>query len=205
MEQDRTEMHDLAARHPEAVSRMAAQYEKWAKERGIVPFGSWKKNGKGQGKKKGARKTSFQLKSGEHLSTDKSPAIANRAFEVSAQVSGLPAKGVIIAQGGINFGWSLYVDDEKLTIAIRQGGKLVSASATLPAGPSQALKASILNDRLVLAAGKKELTSLRCSPFISDHPVDGLEVGRDAGGLVGDYGVRNEFTAEVTSLKVVLR
>jgi len=203
MEQDRTEMHDLAARHPELVSRMAAQYEKWAKERGIVPFGSWKKNGKG--KKKGARKTSFQLKGGEHLPTEKSPAIANRAFEVSAQVSGLPAKGVIIAQGGINFGWSLYVDDEKLTIAIRQGGKLVSASATLPAGSRQALKASILNDRLVLAAGEKELTSLPCSPLISDHPVDGLEVGRDDGGLVGDYGVRNGFTAEVTSLKVVLR
>ena len=67
------------------------------------------------------------------------------------------------------------------------------------------MKASILNDRLVLAAGEKELTSLPCSPFISDHPVDGLEVGRDDGGLVGDYGVRNGFTAEVTSLKVVLR
>ena len=104
-----------------------------------------------------------------------------------------------------NFGWSLWVDGNKLTIAIRQGGKLVSANATLPAGSSQELKASILNDRLVLASGEKELTSVPCSPIISDHPVDGLEVGRDDGGLVGDYGARNEFTGEVTTLKIVLR
>ncbi|MFP6883593.1 MAG: hypothetical protein VCA40_04120 [Roseibacillus sp.] len=42
MEKDRTEMHNLAARHPEVTSRMTAQYEQWAKERGVVPFGSWR-------------------------------------------------------------------------------------------------------------------------------------------------------------------
>ncbi|MCP4811118.1 MAG: sulfatase-like hydrolase/transferase [Planctomycetaceae bacterium] len=43
MEQDRTEMHNLATKHPETTSRMVAQYEQWAKERGVVPFGSWRK------------------------------------------------------------------------------------------------------------------------------------------------------------------
>ena len=43
---DRTEMNDLAAKHPEKVKAMAAQYEAWAKERGVVPFGSWRKNKK---------------------------------------------------------------------------------------------------------------------------------------------------------------
>jgi arylsulfatase len=44
MEKDRTEMHDLSSKHPELTARMAAQYETWAKERGVVPFGSWKKD-----------------------------------------------------------------------------------------------------------------------------------------------------------------
>jgi len=44
MEADRTEMHDLAAKNPELTARMAAQYEQWARERGVVPFGSWNKN-----------------------------------------------------------------------------------------------------------------------------------------------------------------
>ena len=43
MEADRTEMHDLAATHPELTSKMAAQYDQWARERGVVPFGSWNK------------------------------------------------------------------------------------------------------------------------------------------------------------------
>ncbi|MCH2063977.1 MAG: arylsulfatase [Roseibacillus sp.] len=42
MEKDRTEMHNLAAKQPEITSRMTAQYEQWAKERGVVPFGSWR-------------------------------------------------------------------------------------------------------------------------------------------------------------------
>ncbi|MDP6207226.1 MAG: sulfatase-like hydrolase/transferase, partial [Roseibacillus sp.] len=43
MEKDRTEMHNLAASHPEIASRMTAQYDQWANERGVVPFGSWRK------------------------------------------------------------------------------------------------------------------------------------------------------------------
>ena len=43
MEKDRTEMHNLAAKHPEITSRMTAQYAQWAEERGVVPFGSWRK------------------------------------------------------------------------------------------------------------------------------------------------------------------
>ena len=52
MTTDRTEMHDLAASNPDLTARMAAQYEQWAKERGVVPFGSWKKNKPGKGNKR---------------------------------------------------------------------------------------------------------------------------------------------------------
>lgn len=44
--QDRTEMNNLAEKHPDKVKSMAAQYDAWAKERGVVPFGSWRKNKK---------------------------------------------------------------------------------------------------------------------------------------------------------------
>jgi arylsulfatase A-like enzyme len=44
MAKDRTEMHNLVATKPELTARMAKQYDQWAKERGVVPFGSWKKN-----------------------------------------------------------------------------------------------------------------------------------------------------------------
>ena len=40
---DRTEMNNLAEKQPDRVKKMAAQYETWAKERGVVPFNSWRK------------------------------------------------------------------------------------------------------------------------------------------------------------------
>ena len=49
MAADRTEMNDLSAKHADVAHRMAGLYEQWAAERGVVPFGSWKKN---NGKKK---------------------------------------------------------------------------------------------------------------------------------------------------------
>lgn len=44
MELDRTETNDLVEQQSEIASKMANQYETWAKERGVVPFNSWKKN-----------------------------------------------------------------------------------------------------------------------------------------------------------------
>jgi len=61
MEKDRTEMHDLAGQHPEITSKMANQYEQWAGERGIVPFGSWKKDKKPR-KPRASKKIAFELK-----------------------------------------------------------------------------------------------------------------------------------------------
>jgi arylsulfatase len=37
MERDRTELHDVAAQHPERVKEMLAQYEAWAKRCGVIP------------------------------------------------------------------------------------------------------------------------------------------------------------------------
>ena len=37
MDADRTELHDLAAQHPERVADMAAQYEAWAARCGVIP------------------------------------------------------------------------------------------------------------------------------------------------------------------------
>lgn len=42
MEKDRTEMHDLSKKHKDVAAYMMWQWEQWAHERGVVPFGSWK-------------------------------------------------------------------------------------------------------------------------------------------------------------------
>jgi arylsulfatase A-like enzyme len=44
MEKDRTEMHDLSGKNRDVATYMMYQWEQWAHERGVVPFGSWKLN-----------------------------------------------------------------------------------------------------------------------------------------------------------------
>ena len=44
LEADRTEMNDLAARHPERAAAMAGRYEAWAARSGVVPWRSWRQS-----------------------------------------------------------------------------------------------------------------------------------------------------------------
>lgn len=55
MERDRTETNDLAATKPGLAAKMARSYEQWARERGVVPFGSWKKEKKPKRNQKAAK------------------------------------------------------------------------------------------------------------------------------------------------------
>ena len=42
MEADRTEMHDLAGKHPEQVRRLSAKWDAWAARANVLPLGAWK-------------------------------------------------------------------------------------------------------------------------------------------------------------------
>jgi arylsulfatase A-like enzyme len=43
MDADGTEMHDLAAKDPDRVKSMAAQWQAWAEENKVLPLGAWEK------------------------------------------------------------------------------------------------------------------------------------------------------------------
>jgi len=42
MEKDRTEMHDLAATHPQEVQQLSAKWDAWAARANVLPLGGWK-------------------------------------------------------------------------------------------------------------------------------------------------------------------
>ncbi len=128
MEKDRTEMNNLVDSQSEVASKMAAQYETWAKERGVVPFGSWKKGEDGKKNKKGSKKNAFNVKPGDQFDTDSSPAVANRPFVINAKISGLPSTGVIASQGGSAYGWALFIKDGKVHLTTRSQEKVATAS-----------------------------------------------------------------------------
>jgi len=204
MEADRVESNDLSQEQPEIAARLARQYEDWAAERGVVPFGSWKTEKSKE--KKGNGKKAFHLKSGDVLDEATAPAIAGRAFGVAAKVDGLDAnsKGVVVAQGGSNHGWALYFAEGRMHFSSMRSGERVTASADLPESGAALLEAKVLEDRLVLRADGKRIGLLECAPILGSHPLDGLEVGKDGGGLVGTYPEDNSFTGTIESVEVHL-
>lgn len=193
---DRTEMNNLAAKHPERVKTMAAQYEKWAKERGVVPFGSWKKKKTA----KATPKEPLHLKSGDTFTSETSPNLANRPFTVTAQLESLPATGVIVAQGGTNHGWSFYLKDNHLHFTVRQSGEKFTASTPLPASASNPLEARVTKKGIILRTNRNQHTLKEGNPLLTAHPIDVLEVGQDNGGLVGDYGKDFRLSVPIKSL-----
>ena len=56
IDQDRAELHDLAATEPERVSAMAAAWDAWAARAQVLPLGTWKKPVAPQGAKAGGDK-----------------------------------------------------------------------------------------------------------------------------------------------------
>ncbi len=198
MEKDRTEMNDLSAVHPDITTKMAKQYQIWASERGVVPFGSWNKDKKGKNNNKHSKKAHFEIKPGDNFDEASSPSIANRAFEVTAEIDGLPASGVIVAQGGSNHGWSLYISDEQqLNFTTRTKGKAFTASASLPEGEKLSLQVRVLKDKIILLANQEQLVIKEGSPLILSQPLEALETGTDGGGVVGNYDANNAFGGEI--------
>jgi arylsulfatase A-like enzyme len=49
MQADRTELNDLAERHPERVKELAAKWDAWAARANVLPLGAWKRPVAGQG------------------------------------------------------------------------------------------------------------------------------------------------------------
>ncbi len=200
---DRTEMNNLAEKYPDIVKKMTAQYNQWAKERGVVPFGSWRKEKKTK-KPKTSGKKIFNLKPGDKFTSETSPDIAHRSFKISATLEKYPATGVILAQGGSNHGWSLYLKDKHLHFTVRRGGKPKTASIEVTAG-SKASFEVLVDEKGVTLRSDGEFNTIESGNFrLSTQPIDSLEIAQDKGGIVGDYGEGFKLTVPLESATITL-
>ena len=200
---DRTEQHDLSKKHPERAQKMAEQYETWAKERGVVPFNSWRK--KKDKKTAASQKKVFHLKLGDTFTQETSPDVAKRAFSVIAQLEKLPAQGIIAAQGGTSSGWSFYLKEGQLFFTTRRSGKDFTVKAPLPSDSKGLLEAKVTKKSLILRSDNKRLAIKEGDHQLTSHPIDALEVGKDNGGLVGDYEENFDLNVPLKSLNITIR
>lgn len=204
MEEDRSESTDLVGKHPKIVERLETAYAKWAKRVGAVDWTvarTYSVYGGGQNKLNRKQKK-FRLRPGADLAREKAPYIAKRGFRVRARIV-KPGDGVLVAQGGTALGWALYVEKGRLVFAATDGGKRTElrANAGLPITGIVDLQLA-KSGEISLRINDELVGSDKLDRLISDQPLDGLQVGKDLNGNVGEYMTPFAFTGEIRFVEV---
>jgi arylsulfatase A-like enzyme len=199
---DRSEQQDLAATQPDRVKALSAKWDEWAAASNVLPLGSWR----GEPKKgTGSKKLKFVLKQGDHLDKDAAPAVAQRGFRITAKIDAQKPSGVIVAQGGIVHGYALYMHEGKLTFLVRAGGDAYPISTTSEVKGSHVIVAQLKSDgTMSLTVDGQSAAEGKAASTLTKMPLDGLDVGTDDGGLVGDYAEQNEFGGTIESVTIEL-
>jgi hypothetical protein len=199
MAADRTETYDLAGARPDEVRELAAAWDAWAKGANVLPLGGWRDD---SDLSKEAR---FVLKSGSRLSRKDAPAIAAQGFTITANFDASGRDGVIVAQGGSAHGYTLFLNEGKVTFAVRRAGALTSIAAEKPLAGRHVVIARLDSaGAMTLTFDGMKVASGKAAGPLAAMPRDGLEVGSDEGGVVGPYTTRNAFPGTIESVVIEL-
>ncbi|MFK8112944.1 MAG: sulfatase/phosphatase domain-containing protein, partial [Rubripirellula sp.] len=198
---DRSEQHDLIEEQPELAKRLQEMWEAYAERANVLPLNPGAKQSNHSGNNK--KQKYFELKLGDNLSTEKAPFVQRRAFRVSATVNA-QGDGVIVAQGGTAHGWALYVQGGKLTFARTIGGKrdVLVCDESVPPGKAVIDVEHSKNGQVVVAVNDKVAGQAKFKGPLTSQPADGLQVGSDTGGNVGNYSAPFTFKGQVDEVVV---
>ena len=210
IEKDRSELHDLAAQEPGRVKAMTAQWEAYARRANVLPW-IWKPQ---YGEKETvasnaetSKQLRFELKPGDDLEGEHRPDIANHPFSLTVELESHGQNGVLVAQGGLRHGFSLYFKEGNLHWAVREEGELqvVTANAS-ELTDAHKLTASLNRDGTMrLNVDGRELASGKALGLVPTVPTDGLQVGRDLKGAVGEYKTPFPFEGKILSAVLQLK
>jgi arylsulfatase len=202
IETDRSEQTDLAAKDAGRVKAMAAAWDRWAARANVLPLGGWRARGRGKNTATGSTAARFALKSGDLLKGNAAPAVVGRAFTITARFdTAADTVGVIVAQGGLQQGYSLFVQDGRLKFTLRTTGQMSEVSLPIAAGMHTVTAALTEGNELRLQMDGATATAPAKGKILV-QPVDGLAVGQDDAGAVGPYKAPFAFTGTISSVEI---
>jgi arylsulfatase len=131
------------------------------------------------------------------------PMIAQKSFDVEVQIEKM-GNGILVAQGGDAHGWALTLKDGILHFFIRLNGKMEKVSADQKLDKKDFKFSAKLNSSgdLILYAGNRVIGKGKISSLVKQMPLDGLQVGKDESGLVGDYKNTFVFDGKIKRVKI---
>ncbi|MBM3992794.1 MAG: arylsulfatase [Planctomycetes bacterium] len=201
---DRAETTDLAAREPQRVKELAAKWQAWAERADVLPLRPYGKPK--QTKTKASTKTEFQFQAGDNLTGENVPDVAGKSISINADIGPKLGDGVILAHGGRNHGYALFIRDGRLAFAVRQSGVLTSIEAKTPLAAGKASVTALLNKNgtLRLLLDDKLVAEGKGKGAMPAVPGEGLQVGQDLGAAVADYQAPFAFKGDLRRVTLKL-
>jgi arylsulfatase A-like enzyme len=211
---DFSEANNLAAKYPDKVKEMENLFDEQARENQVYPLNPlWAGR---QARPEGTHFT-YYARTG-HLYLSMTPPYENRSHTITAYVD-IPqggADGVLMADGGIGGGFSLFLKDGKPNYTynfFRRRITTIAAKDALPPGPAKvALKFDYDGDGVgkgahaTLWVNDKQVGQARLPetvPFAFAFE-DTFDVGEDSASPVGDYQSPFPFTGELSRVELEL-
>ncbi len=192
VEQDRTELHDLAQQQPERVARMAKAWDEWA-DRCYVRHSDQRASGP-------QPVPSVRASDGTVIPT---PQIAGKALTISCEVEPESPDGVLLAQGGNQQGYSLWLRNGRLVFSVRVNREVASITASETPAGRFAITAKLNRDAsMQLAINGQTVAEGRAPGLIPAQPIDELSIGEDSRTAVGDYDSPHPLRGKIIKVQV---
>ena len=197
LDADRSELNNLAKVQEDLAKEMADKWEAWAIEAKAKPW-PWNRR-----KTSFSKKRIFNLAPDANLPMGDAPMIAKKAFEVEVQIE-KQGSGILVAQGGDAHGWGFSIEDgiSKFFVCLNGNVETVTAEEKLEANDSKIFAKLHSSGQVKLHAGKRILGNGKVSSLVREMPVDGLQVGRDEAGTVGEYKDEFAFDGKIKRVRI---
>jgi len=129
---------------------------------------------------------------------------AGKPIAVEAWIKAEPSGGVVLARGGGNHGYALYIKGGRPCFAIRADGELTTVSGKKKvAGRWVHLSGALTAEKELQIHVDGILDASATAPgLITVDPAEAMEIGADEGSTVGDYSGRFGFTGLIDEVKV---
>lgn len=150
----------------------------------------------------------LRLEKGDFIDVPSSPTLDSGLINWYVSVKAKPESpnGVLFVQGGESNGYALYLKDSHLILAIRREGKLSEFKSIYPVGINEwsRFTVNILDKYAVIGVDAKPVSTFDEGEvgWLTANPVEGLQIGRDNGSLVGSYKEPTPFVGLIERVDV---
>jgi arylsulfatase A-like enzyme len=199
---DRSEQSDLSEENPELAAKLAAMWQAYAARADVLPLNPNSKSNAGAFNKKQKR---FELAMGDDLPQQQAPFVQKRGFEVTANAT-IHGDGVIVAQGGVTHGWAMFVQQGEVCFATTvNGDRTVVSTGAKPNGKTEIVASLAKNGRLTVSVDGTQVATEKLPGSLASQPQDGLQVGSDTHGNVGQYQAPFALDGKVSQLVITIK